>query len=42
MSKGKLTNVVGDVTNPQRVEPKEIVFLPHVCNDLGGWVEGSF
>ncbi len=42
MEKGKLTNVVGDVTNPQRTHQniREIVFLPHVCNDLGGWGAG--
>lgn len=42
MEKGKLTNVVGDVTNPQREYPhrREIVYLPHVCNDIGGWGAG--
>ena len=32
---GKLTVVKGDVTNPQRTTPDEIVIIPHCCNTLG-------
>jgi len=31
---GKLTTVEGDVTNPQRTVPNEIVLIPHCCNNL--------
>lgn len=34
MLKGTLKTVEGDVTNPQRIEPEEIVIIPHCCNDL--------
>jgi len=40
MSKGQLINVYGDATEPQRIDVNEIVFIPHVCNDLGGWGAG--
>lgn len=40
MDKGILTNVIGDVTTPQKEKENEIVYLPHVCNDIGGWGEG--
>lgn len=35
MNKGKMTNVVGDVTNPQFTAPNEIAIIPHCCNTLG-------
>ena len=35
MNKGKLTEVIGDVTTPQRIEKNEVVFIPHCCNDIG-------
>ncbi len=35
MTKGKLTNVVGDVTNPQTQAPNEVPLIPHCCNNLG-------
>ena len=38
--RGRLINVIGDVTTPQRVEESEVVYLPHVCNDEGGWGMG--
>ena len=40
MEKGKLIEVMGDVTTPQRVEEHETVFLPHVCNDIGAFGAG--
>ena len=33
MTKGKLTIVVGDVTNPQRTTDDEMVIIPHCCNN---------
>jgi hypothetical protein len=38
--RGELTQVIGDVTTPQRASESEIVYLPHVCNDIGGWGAG--
>ena len=38
--RGNLINVIGDVTTPQRVEESEVVYLPHVCNDEGGFGAG--
>jgi len=35
MTKGKLTNVIGDVTNPQFTGENEVAIIPHCCNDLG-------
>jgi O-acetyl-ADP-ribose deacetylase (regulator of RNase III) len=35
MNIGTLKIVEGDVTNPQRQAPNEIVIIPHCCNDLG-------
>jgi hypothetical protein len=32
---GKLKNVRGDVTEPQRSMKDEVVIIPHCCNDLG-------
>lgn len=32
---GKLINVEGDVTNPQITAKREVVFIPHCCNDKG-------
>ena len=41
MSKGVLTVVEGDATDPQRTKDQnEICIIPHVCNDLGGWGAG--
>jgi len=40
MEKGILTQVIGDVTTPQRENSTDIVYLPHVCNDIGGWGAG--
>ena len=34
MLKGTLKTVEGDVTNPQRTAPNEIVIIPHCCNNL--------
>ena len=34
MNKGTLRNVKGDVTNPQKTDDKEIVIIPHCCNNL--------
>jgi len=33
MTIGILKTVVGDVTNPQRTKPNEIVVIPHCCNN---------
>ena len=33
MDKGKLTTIVGDVTNPQFTAPNEIAIIPHCCNN---------
>lgn len=35
MDKGILTDVIGDVTTPQRINDDELVFIPHVCNNYG-------
>jgi hypothetical protein len=40
MSKGKYTVVKGDATKPQRQHEVELVYIPHVCNNLGGWGAG--
>ncbi len=40
MEKGKLTNVVGDVTNPQFTAPNEIAIIPHCCNNENKWGAG--
>jgi O-acetyl-ADP-ribose deacetylase (regulator of RNase III) len=32
--------VDGDATKPQRLNPNEIVVIPHVCNNSGGWGRG--
>ena len=37
---GTLKNVKGDVTRPQRIDPKEVVVIPHVCNNFGCWGAG--
>lgn len=39
-TKGKLTYVKGDVTEPQRNDPAEVIVLPHVCNNIDGWGRG--
>lgn len=40
MDKGILKTVIGDATTPQKIDPDEIVYIPHVCNDQGGWGKG--
>ena len=35
MSKGKLINVVGNITEPQKTTDSEIVIIPHIVNTLG-------
>ena len=40
MTKGKLKIVEGDATDPQTTEPKEIVIIPHVCNNENIWGGG--
>ena len=35
MTKGELTEVVGDVTNPQLTAENEVPMIPHCCNNLG-------
>lgn len=40
MSKGRLINVYGDATEPQKLSKNEIVIITHCCNDLGGWGKG--
>jgi hypothetical protein len=40
MKKGTYRIVQGDATLPQRESDDEIVIIPHVCNNLGGWGAG--
>jgi len=40
MTKGILKVVEGDATNPQTTNEKEVVIIPHVCNNQGGWGAG--
>ena len=40
MLKGTLKTIEGDVTNPQRTAPNEIVIIAHVCNDEKIWGSG--
>jgi hypothetical protein len=40
MTKGILKIVEGDATDPQTTHEKEVVIIPHVCNNLGGWGAG--
>jgi hypothetical protein len=40
MRKGTLRTIVGDATDPQRSTEDEVVVIPHVCNDLGGFGAG--
>ncbi len=35
MNKGKLINIVGNITEPQRIDENEIVIIPHIANNLG-------
>jgi len=37
--KGQLTIVEGDATKPD-IKKDEVVIIPHVCNDTGGWGAG--
>lgn len=37
---GKIINVLGDATEPQRINDGALVIIPHVCNNLGGWGAG--
>lgn len=37
---GTLRIVEGDATEPQTTQEKEIVIIPHVCNNLGAWGKG--
>lgn len=40
MNKGALKAVKGDATSPQTSDEKEIVVIPHVCNNAGKWGAG--
>lgn len=40
MSKGRIINVYGDATEPQKLSENEIVLIPHCCNNIGGWGKG--
>jgi len=40
MIKGTLKNVRGDATEPQTTHEKEIVVIPHICNDENIWGGG--
>lgn len=40
MNKGRLVCVKGDACEPQRIDPKETVVIPHCCNDEGKWGAG--
>lgn len=40
MRKGTLRVVIGDATEPQTTHKKEIVIIPHCCNDIGAWGAG--
>jgi hypothetical protein len=40
MTNGTLRTVKGDATDPQREKSNEIVIIPHVCNNQGGWGAG--
>jgi O-acetyl-ADP-ribose deacetylase (regulator of RNase III) len=35
MAKGTLKYITGDVTNPQKINPDNVVIIPHCCNNLG-------
>ena len=35
MNKGILTNVYGNVCEPQRTNSDEVAIIPHCCNDKG-------
>ncbi len=35
MKKGKLINIVGNITEPQKTTDNEIVIIPHIVNTLG-------
>jgi hypothetical protein len=32
--------IEGDATNPRRIDASATVYLPHCCNDAGGWGSG--
>lgn len=36
----QIKTIVGDATNPQRINPDAKVIIPHVCNNIGGWGKG--
>lgn len=40
MNKGTLRIVEGDATEPQKLTPKEVVIIPHVCNNENKWGAG--
>jgi len=40
MNKGKLIEVIGDVTTPQRIDENEIVIIAHCCNNKNKWGAG--
>lgn len=40
MDKGILTNVIGDVTTPQKEKENEIVVITHCCNNEKKWGAG--
>jgi hypothetical protein len=40
MKRGKLINVIGDATDPQRRRHDEIVVIPHCCNNENLWGAG--
>lgn len=33
--KGKLTNIIGNITAPQKTTENEIIIIPHIANNLG-------
>ncbi len=33
--KGKLTNTIGNITEPQRTDENEIILIPHIANNIG-------
>lgn len=40
MSEGRLINVYGDATEPQKLRENEIVIISHCCNNLNKWGAG--
>lgn len=40
MTERKIKYVVGDATEPQRLDENKIAVIPHCCNDIGAWGAG--